>query len=94
MLRIACPHCGPRDEAEFQYRGDATAARPVEGAGVEAYLAYVYERANPRGAHLEYWQHVHGCRRVVKALRHTVTHEIAWTGWACEPAPNDGSSAS
>jgi sarcosine oxidase subunit delta len=87
MLRIACPHCGRRDEAEFQYRGDATVARP-DGGSVEAYLAYVYERVNPSGAHLEYWHHVHGCRRVVKALRHTVTHEISWTGWASEPAPS------
>ena len=23
MLRIACPFCGPRDEVEFRYRGDA-----------------------------------------------------------------------
>ena len=29
MHRIDCPWCGPRDEAEFAYRGDATVRRPA-----------------------------------------------------------------
>ncbi|WP_376717801.1 sarcosine oxidase subunit delta [Labrys neptuniae] len=76
MLRIACPHCGVRDEVEFRYRGDASVRRPGEDAGVEAYYDYVYERDNPAGWHLEWWQHVHGCRQVLKVLRDTVSHEI------------------
>ena len=76
MLRIACPHCGLRDEAEFQYRGDATVARP-DGGTIEAYLAYVYERANPSGAHLEYWHHVHGCRQWLVIERDTLSHDVA-----------------
>ncbi|WP_448950943.1 sarcosine oxidase subunit delta [Labrys neptuniae] len=81
MLRIACPHCGLRDEVEFRYRGDASVRRPGEEADaeafhVQAFHAYVYERANPAGWHLEWWQHVHGCRQVLKLLRHTVSHEI------------------
>jgi heterotetrameric sarcosine oxidase delta subunit len=87
MLRIRCPHCGLRDEAEFRYRGDATASRPADDASAEAFRAYVYERANPCGMHVEYWHHVHGCRRVLKVQRHTATHVIAWTGWASDPAP-------
>ena len=82
MHRIACPHCGPRDEAEFRYRGDATVARPGAEAGADAFLDYVYVRDNPRGWHVEWWHHLHGCRRVVKVVRHTVTHEIAWAGGA------------
>ncbi len=76
MLRIACPHCGLRDEVEFRYRGDASVRRPGEEADVEAYYAYVYQRDNPAGRHLEWWQHVHGCRQVLKVLRDTVSHEI------------------
>lgn len=94
MHRIRCPFCGMRDEAEFRYRGDATVARPEPAAGdsddaaeTEAFLAYVYARDNPRGWHLEWWHHAGGCRRVVKVQRHTLTHAIAWTGWASEPAP-------
>lgn len=80
MHRIACPWCGPRDEAEFRYRGDATVARPAAEAGADAFHAYVYERANPRGWHLEWWQHVGGCRQTLKVLRHTLTHEIRAVG--------------
>jgi sarcosine oxidase subunit delta len=88
MLRIRCPWCGVRDEVEFRYRGDAHAARPAcdtsgssRGAGqLETFGAYVYERDNPCGWHVEWWLHVAGCRRLLKVVRHTVTHEIAWIG--------------
>ncbi|WP_342364299.1 sarcosine oxidase subunit delta [Terrarubrum flagellatum] len=82
MLRIACPHCGPRDDVEFRYRGDATLARPAADAGVDAFASYVFERDNPAGWHVEWWQHVQGCRRVLKVVRHTLTHEIAAVGEA------------
>jgi len=80
MLRIACPHCGIRDEFEFRYRGDATVVRPSGESDAEAFYDYVYERTNPAGWHLEWWQHVAGCRQVLKVLRHTVTHEIRALG--------------
>jgi heterotetrameric sarcosine oxidase delta subunit len=81
MLRLTCPNCGIRDEIEFRYRGDATVTRPSADASVEAVSAYVYERANPAGWHTEWWQHVGGCRQVLKVVRHTVTHDIAAIGW-------------
>ena len=76
MLRIPCPFCGERDETEFRYRGDASVARPAGDAGLEAFSAYVYERRNPHGWHLEWWLHVGGCRRLLKVMRHTLSHEI------------------
>jgi heterotetrameric sarcosine oxidase delta subunit len=76
MLRIRCPWCGERDETEFRYRGDASQSRPAADAGLAAFGAYVYERNNPRGWHLEWWLHVGGCRRLLKIVRHTLTHEI------------------
>jgi sarcosine oxidase subunit delta len=80
MLRIPCPFCGERDETEFRYRGDASRTRPPAGAGLEAFSAYVYERTNPHGWHLEWWLHVGGCRRLLKVLRHTLSHEIRAVG--------------
>lgn len=75
-MRIQCPHCGVRDEAEFTYRGDASVARPGGDAGVDAFHDYLYLRANSRGWQAEWWQHLGGCRAVFTLRRHTVTHEI------------------
>ncbi len=76
MLLICCPHCGPRDQVEFTYGGDARAVRPAPDAPMEAWNAYVYLRDNPVGPHEEYWQHHVGCRQWFRLLRHTVTHEL------------------
>ena len=76
MIRIDCPFCGPRDEVEFSYRGDATVQRPDSQAPEEAFHDYVYKRGNPRGWHLEWWHHAGGCRQFLKVLRHTMTHEV------------------
>lgn len=82
MHRIDCPWCGVRDEAEFQYQGDATKTRPAFDAPESDYFEYVYQRDNPRGWHLEWWHHVAGCRQWVKVVRNTLTHEIKETGRA------------
>ena len=80
MLRIPCPWCGVRDEVEFRYRGDATRSRPGAEGGAAEFTAYVYARENPLGWHLEWWLHVGGCRRLLKVERHTLSHEIRWSG--------------
>jgi len=85
MLRIPCPWCGERDEAEFRYRGDASRPRPAAEAEIDEFVDFVYRRDNPRGWHLEWWLHVGGCRRLLKVVRHTVTHEIREVGSAEEP---------
>ena len=89
MLRIACPWCGVRDESEFRYRGDASKSRPSADADLEAFNAYVYERDNPKGWHLEWWLHVGGCRKLLTVLRHTLTHEIRWVGGASDQPPEE-----
>ena len=76
MLLITCPHCGPRDQVEFAYGGDASISRPAPEASLQDWIAYVYLRDNPAGPHEEYWQHVAGCRRWLRIRRNTVTHEI------------------
>jgi sarcosine oxidase subunit delta len=83
MIRISCPYCGLRDHAEFTYIGDATKVRPpigTEAADRAPWHDYVYLRDNPRGPHLELWQHSNGCRAFVKVLRDTYSHEVLATG--------------
>ena len=84
MLRIPCPWCGLRDESEFRYRGDAARQRPPADAGLEAFNSYVYQRDNLRDWHTEWWLHVAGCRRLLKVVRHTLTHEIRSVAPAAE----------
>ncbi len=72
--------CGTRDEAEFQYQGDATVQRPKPDADEETFFRYVYARENPKGWHVEWWHHVAGCRQWIKVVRNTLTHEIDSTG--------------
>ena len=92
MLRIPCPWCGERDETEFRYRGDATRTRPAADAGLAAFCGYLYERDNPCDWHTEWWLHVGGCGRLLKIVRHTLTHEIRSVGAAADTATLPGES--
>lgn len=77
-MRITCPHCGPRDLAEFTYQGDATRTRPDPAStDREAWNAYVYDRTNPAGPHDEFWQHSGGCRIHLVVTRDTISHAIS-----------------
>jgi len=81
MLLIACPWCGPRDEVEFRYGGQAHVAYPAdpEAATDEEWAGYLFLRDNPKGSWAERWVHTAGCRRWFNAVRDTVTHEISET---------------
>lgn len=78
MLRIPCPYCGERDYTEFTYGGDANQARPADPERVSdaEWETFLYQRGNPAGEHIEYWQHSFGCRQWLKVVRDTVTHDI------------------
>ena len=82
MLLIPCPHCGARDVTEFTYGGDANVRRPADPAALndEQWAAYVYLRDNPRGRHVELWQHSAGCRRWITITRDTLTHDVIASG--------------
>ncbi|MBI4183190.1 MAG: sarcosine oxidase subunit delta [Proteobacteria bacterium] len=82
MLLIRCPHCGPRNQDEFAYGGDATVKRPADPASASdsEWHAYIYVRDNPRGPHEELWHHAAGCRRWIRVRRDTLSHRILATG--------------
>lgn len=78
MQLIECPWCGPRDEDEFRYGGQAGVAYPTDPAALsdEEWARYVFFRANPKGALRERWSHAAGCRRWFTAVRDTATHRF------------------
>ncbi|CAN5340796.1 sarcosine oxidase subunit delta [soil metagenome] len=79
MLRISCPWCGPRDETEFGYGGQAGVAYPADPSTVDDldWAAYLFFRDNPKGWFTERWVHRAGCQRWFDVRRHTVTYQIA-----------------
>lgn len=79
MLLIPCPWCGPRDESEFTYGGNAERTMPpLDGTATQAdWQAFVHNRANRKGTHREFWYHSFGCEQWIKVDRDTVTHEIS-----------------
>ncbi|HLU32097.1 MAG TPA: sarcosine oxidase subunit delta [Acidimicrobiia bacterium] len=75
MLLIVCPHCGPRNDAEFTFRGEIT-RRPPPDTDPAAWRRYLYFRENRAGWQSERWFHVAGCRRFLEVERNTLTNEI------------------
>ena len=65
MLLIPCPYCGPRDETEFKYGGQAA-----------EWVGYLFLRDNPKGSFRERWVHTAGCRRWFDLTRDTFTNVI------------------
>ena len=82
MLLIPCPHCGPRDETEFTYGGQAGIAYPKDpDALTDAEWAdYLFLRDNPKGTFRERWVHSAGCRRWFDITRDTLTNVFQSNG--------------
>ncbi|MGW6912031.1 sarcosine oxidase subunit alpha family protein [Streptomyces sp. NPDC054940] len=89
MLLIPCPWCGPRDEAEFHYGGQAHVPYPENPAALtdEEWARYLFFRDNPKGPFAERWSHGAGCRRWFNAVRDTATNEILAVYRAGETRP-------
>jgi len=89
MLLIACPYCGPRDEVEFHYGGQAHVARPTNAEALSdaEWADYLFLRDNPKGPFRERWVHTAGCRRWFNMLRDTATHRIIAIYKVGEPPP-------
>ncbi|MEV8016997.1 sarcosine oxidase subunit delta [Streptomyces sp. NPDC086554] len=90
MLLITCPWCGPRDETEYHYGGQAHVPYPENTADLDdrQWAEYVFYRDNPKGPFAERWMHAHGCRRWFNALRDTATYEVLATYRLDEPRPD------
>jgi heterotetrameric sarcosine oxidase delta subunit len=78
MLLIPCPWCGPRDESEFRYGGQAGVAYPADPWTLTdaEWAAYLFVRDNPKGRFTERWVHTAGCRRWFALTRDTTTYEF------------------
>ena len=78
MQLIECPWCGPREETEFHYGGQAHIAYPDDPGALtdEEWAHYVFFRANPKGTFAERWCHSAGCRRWFNAVRDTAACSI------------------
>jgi heterotetrameric sarcosine oxidase delta subunit len=88
---LTCPHCGPRDVAEFHFRGEVT-QRPSERPTLEELSRYVYLRRNVAGVQREWWYHRHGCEAWFLADRDTRTNEVLSTELpAASPSASGGS---
>jgi sarcosine oxidase subunit delta len=75
-MLLSCPHCGPRDEAEFVCGGATHIARPPLTASDAEWGEYLFFRDNPEGLHHERWRHAYGCGQWFNVARHTVTHQV------------------
>jgi sarcosine oxidase, subunit delta len=89
VLLLTCPWCGPRNETEFHYGGQAHVAYPAAPADLtdQEWAEYLFYRDNTRGAFAERWVHSTGCRRWFNAVRDTVTYQVLVTYRPTDPRP-------
>jgi sarcosine oxidase, subunit delta len=75
---IACPWCGPREEVEFTYGGQAHVPYPADPTALSdtEWAHYVFFRDNTKGSFAERWCHSVGCRRWFNAVRNTATYRF------------------
>lgn len=78
MMHIRCPWCGPREEIEFHYGGQAHVAYPTAPLETDdrTWGEYLFVRDNPKGPFAERWVHNAGCRRWFTMVRDTVTDRV------------------
>jgi sarcosine oxidase subunit delta len=77
------------DETELAGGGEAHLRRAGPDSGDDAFEAYLFRRANPKGVHFERWRHAFGCGKWFHAARCTVTNEVFGTYAAEVPGPPD-----
>ncbi|WP_456696267.1 sarcosine oxidase subunit delta [Aeromicrobium sp. P5_D10] len=96
MLLLSCPWCGPRDETEYHYGGQAHVDYPKDPDELTdaEWSQYLFFRDNPQGPFAERWSHSGGCRRWFNVVRDTATYEVlsVYTG-SMPPAPTREDSA-
>ena len=75
MLLIPCPHCGERDEAEFDYGGRAI-DWPALDADQNAWHQAIHLGNDAANIVEESWYHAAGCERWIRLRRHLATHRF------------------
>ena len=89
------PLLGPRDAAEFVYKGDASLIDRPDGMAEdidESFHDYAYLRDNPAGELRELWYHEQGDRSWLVVTRNTLTHQITAVELARDVARASGRS--
>jgi sarcosine oxidase subunit delta len=89
MLQLTCPWCGPRDETEYHYGGQAHVPYPEDPAALsdEEWAQYLFYRDNPKGPFAERWMHSVGCRRWFNVVRDTRTYDVLAVYTNSDPRP-------
>lgn len=89
MMLLHCPYCGPRDETEYHYGGQAHLPYPENPAELTdaEWAEYVFYRDNPKGPFAERWVHSVGCRRWFNVVRDTVSNQVLAVYKLDEPRP-------
>ena len=77
-MLIPCPWCGPRNEDEFTWGGEASRVRPDAPSELShgQWADYMYNNLNEKGWTIERWCHSKGCEQWFEIRRNNVTHEI------------------
>ncbi len=77
MQIFTCPFCGPRDEREFHFVGEAGKTRPDTTRPISDadWAGYLFTARNDIGPAREVWRHV-TCHEVFVMERDTLTMEV------------------
>ena len=86
MLLIPCPHCGPREQAEFDYGGRAIALPPLDASVGEWHQA-LHLGGDGDSRVDEHWYHAAGCERWTRVSRNQHSHEIDHLAASTQEAP-------
>lgn len=80
MQVFPCPFCGPRDEREFHFIGEAGKTRPdTTGTISDAdWATYLHMHRNEKGHVREVWMHT-TCAEVFLMERDSVTMDVLGT---------------
>ena len=94
MLLIDCPHCGPRNEVEYAYGGQAHVARPEDPYALDdrEWAEHLSTVTTP-AATTPSAGTTGGCRKWFNAIRDTATYEFRATYPAGTSRPGTGSGA-
>jgi heterotetrameric sarcosine oxidase delta subunit len=87
MLLIPCPHCGERDESEFDYGGRAVAL-PRLNATTDEWHQALHLGNNNEDCVDEYWYHYAGCECWIRLRRNLSNHDFIDATHAFSEATN------